>query len=83
MEERRITVRVSEAFHKAVRVKAAELGRPISDIVRKLLTLWLVGKARIDDGESLEERASAAIDEGRRRVGSEFAELLEVKTEKD
>jgi len=43
-QERRITVKTTETLHKAVRVKAAELGRPVSEIVRDLLTLWTEGK---------------------------------------
>ena len=42
--ERRITVKTTEGFHKRVRVKAAELGRPISEIVRGLLEMWLEGQ---------------------------------------
>ena len=43
-EERKMMVRISEDLHRAVRVKAAELGRPISEIVRGLLTRWVEGK---------------------------------------
>jgi hypothetical protein len=43
-EERRIMVRVSEDLHRAVRVKAADLGRPVSEIVRGLLRHWVDGK---------------------------------------
>ena len=42
-EERRVMVRVPEELHKAVRVKAAELGRPISEIVRQFLRDWVSG----------------------------------------
>jgi len=40
---RRITIRATERLHKAVRVKAAELGLHVSDIVRGLLRGWLRG----------------------------------------
>ena len=40
-EERRIMVRVSEDLHRAVRVKAADLGRPVSEVVRGLLRQWV------------------------------------------
>lgn len=43
-EERRIMVRVSEDLHRAVRVKAAELGRPMSEVVRGLLRRWVQGE---------------------------------------
>jgi plasmid stability protein len=42
--DRKMMVRMSESQHKAVRVRAAELGRPVSEIVRELLTLWLDGR---------------------------------------
>jgi plasmid stability protein len=40
-KERSLTVRMSEDLHRAVRVKAAELGRPLSEIVRGLLRKWI------------------------------------------
>ena len=43
-QERKIMVRVPEELHKAVRVKAAELGRPISEIVRQFLRAWVSGE---------------------------------------
>jgi plasmid stability protein len=46
-QERRITVKCTEALHKAVRLKAAELGRPISEIVRGLLTSWVLGEIEV------------------------------------
>ena len=48
---RRITVKTTEDFHRAVRVRAAELGKPISDIVRQLLVLWLEGKIELPEPE--------------------------------
>lgn len=45
--ERRITVKATESLHRAVRVKAAELGKPVSEIVRGLLTLWVEGKIEL------------------------------------
>lgn len=45
--ERRITVKVEEQLHKAVRVRVAEEGRAISDVVRALLRLWLDGKVEL------------------------------------
>ncbi|MBE7467637.1 MAG: hypothetical protein HS114_00660 [Anaerolineales bacterium] len=41
-------VRLTEEKHRAVRVRAAELGQPISEIVRYLLDLWLEGKVEIN-----------------------------------
>ena len=43
-QERKMLVRVSEELHRAVRVKAADLGRPVSEIVRGLLRQWVEGK---------------------------------------
>ena len=44
MNEKKIMVRVSDELHKAVRVKAAELGRPISEIMRQWLRAWVAGE---------------------------------------
>lgn len=48
-QERKLTVRISEDEHRAARVKAAELGRPVSEIVRGLLTLWVQGKVSLPE----------------------------------
>ncbi len=45
--ERKMMIRISEAQHKTVRVKAAELGRPVSEIVRELLVLWTEDKVEL------------------------------------
>lgn len=37
---KRITVKVTEELHRKVRVKAAMLGKPISDVVRDYLETW-------------------------------------------
>jgi plasmid stability protein len=47
--ERMMMVRMSEELHKAVRVRAAELGRPMSEIVRALLTAWVTGKIELPE----------------------------------
>lgn len=47
--ERKMMVRMPEELHRAVRVKAAELGRPISEIVRALLTAWVTGKTELPE----------------------------------
>ena len=47
--ERKMMVRMPEELHRAVRVKAAELGRPISEIVRALLTAWVTGKIELPE----------------------------------
>ena len=39
--DRRLLIRMSEEQHKAFRVRAAELGVPMSEIVRALVELWL------------------------------------------
>lgn len=56
MKERRITVKVTEALHKAVRVRAAELGRPVSEIVRALLKAWLAGEVDLPSEEETTDR---------------------------
>lgn len=40
---RRITLKTDETFHRQVRVKAAEDGIPVAEVVRRLLALWLTG----------------------------------------
>ena len=50
-QERRITVKATEELHKAVRVKAAELGRPVSEIVRELLAGWASGEIELPTQE--------------------------------
>ncbi len=50
-EDRKLLIRMSEAQHKALRVKAAELGRPMAEIVRCLLDLWLEGKIELSKNE--------------------------------
>ncbi len=42
--ERKMMVRISEDLHRQIRVKAAELGRPVSEIVRGLLRKWVSDK---------------------------------------
>jgi plasmid stability protein len=42
--ERKMMVRMPEDLHRAVRVKAAEMGRPVSEIVREFLAAWAAGK---------------------------------------
>ena len=50
-EERRIMLRVSEDLHRAVRVKAADIGRPVSEVVRGLLRQWVEGKLETPSDE--------------------------------
>ena len=46
---RRITLKTDEHFHRQVRVKAAEDGIPVAEVVRRLLALWLAGKVVLDE----------------------------------
>ena len=50
-QERKMMVRMTEELHKAVRVKAADLGRPVSGIVRKLLAMWVQGKIDLPESD--------------------------------
>jgi plasmid stability protein len=50
-KERRMMIRLTETLHKAVRVKAAELGRPVSEIVRDLLRAWVADKVELPPKE--------------------------------
>jgi len=39
--EKRITIKVSETLHRKVKVKAAMIGKSISDILREYLEEWV------------------------------------------
>jgi predicted HicB family RNase H-like nuclease len=39
--EKRITVKVTESLHRKVKVKAAIVGKSISDILREFLEEWV------------------------------------------
>lgn len=54
-KERTMMVRMSEELHRAVRVRAAELGRPISEIVRALLTAWVTDKIELSELQEPEQ----------------------------
>lgn len=53
MTEKRITVKVAEKKHRLIRMKAADLGITISDVVRELLDRWIAGelKTEAESGE--------------------------------
>lgn len=42
-----LMVRLPDEMHKRLRVRAAELGVPMSEIVRELLDAWLAGQIRL------------------------------------
>ena len=46
---RRITLKTDEAFHRQVRVKAAEDGIPVAEVVRRLLARWLTGEVVLEE----------------------------------
>ena len=48
-QEHKLTVRISETEYRPVRVKAAELGRPVSEIVRGLLAMWVAGRVEVPE----------------------------------
>ena len=39
--EKRITVKVSQALHRKVKVRAAMIGKSISDVLREYLEAWV------------------------------------------
>ena len=39
--EKRITVKVPETLHRKVKIKAATVGKSISDILREFLEAWV------------------------------------------
>jgi predicted DNA binding CopG/RHH family protein len=50
-QEHKLTVRISESEYRPVRVRAAELGRPVSQVVRELLAAWAAGKIELPPPE--------------------------------
>ena len=54
-KERKIMVRAPEELHKAVRLKAVEQNRYVSEIVRELLTMWVAGEIELPAKEAKEE----------------------------
>ena len=55
-QEHKLTVRISEEEYRPVRVKAAELGRPVSEVVRQLLTGWVSGEIELPAQEEVPEQ---------------------------
>lgn len=49
--DRKLLIRMSEEQHRAFRVRAAELGVPMSEIVRALVDLWLRGEVHLPEVE--------------------------------
>jgi predicted DNA binding CopG/RHH family protein len=48
-QDKVIMARVPKSLHRDVRVRAAELGIPVSEIIRRLLRLWLSGKINLPE----------------------------------
>ena len=46
-DKRMVNVRMAEADYKPVRVKAAEQGLSVSEVIRRLFALWVAGKIDI------------------------------------
>lgn len=40
-QEKRITVKVSEELHRLVKIKAAMVGKSVSDVLREYLEHWV------------------------------------------
>jgi hypothetical protein len=43
MQERQMMIRLPNKLHKAARLKAVDLGLPLSEVVRDLLARWVDG----------------------------------------
>ena len=54
-KEKRITVKVPEDLHHRVKVKSAQVGKPISDVVREFLTKWVEDDPP-DEGEARQDK---------------------------
>lgn len=51
-EEKQINVRVTEELHRRAKTEAAMTGKPLQEILQKLITMWLNGEIDIDDSET-------------------------------
>jgi predicted DNA binding CopG/RHH family protein len=54
-QKHKLTVRISEEEYRPVRVKAAELGLPVSRIVRELLAKWASGEIELPTQKEKQE----------------------------
>lgn len=45
--DRSLVVKLPDDLHRALRIRAAELGIPVSEIVRALLRAWLDGRLEL------------------------------------
>jgi predicted DNA binding CopG/RHH family protein len=43
----RLTIRIAEEEFRPVKVKAAQEGQSVTDVIRALLKLWLVGDVEL------------------------------------
>lgn len=43
-KDRKMMIRVPEDLHREARIKSAEFGRPLSEIVRQFLRAWVSGE---------------------------------------
>ena len=53
--DRTLFVKLPDDMHKALRVRAAELGIPMSEIVRELIETWLEGRINLSVKDTREK----------------------------
>lgn len=48
MQEHKLTVRITEAEYRPIKIKAVTIGVPVSAVVRELLARWVAGELRTE-----------------------------------
>ncbi len=66
--EKRITVKVPETLHRRVKVKAAMLGKSISDVLREYLEAWI--EEPLPEPEKKQDQQLNRIGVGRAGAGN-------------
>lgn len=48
-EDHKLTIRIPKADHHAARLKAVQEFTQLSEVIRRLLAMWVAGKVNIDE----------------------------------
>lgn len=55
-QEKRLSIRLPADLHRAVKLKAVQIDKPVSIIVRELLRKWVEDDLSIEEEESQEDK---------------------------
>jgi len=73
----KVTIALSDdELYRAIRVRAAQTGRPIRDIVEEALTMWLEAHEDAEDREASEEALAEYAEVGGLDAEQYFARLV-------